>query len=102
MFSALTSIDFFSDMPNGFPGLNILEVTGPTPEYLRAELADILKAENQKLSFIEPQEHDQTQMVEQSMQEEPKSLPSLESTQPEITAQGNPDGKGYVWHTEDV
>ena len=28
MVTPLTSIDFFSDMPNGFPGLNILEVTG--------------------------------------------------------------------------
>ena len=31
---------------------------------------------------------------------EQKSLPSLESTQPEITAQGNPDGKGYEWYTD--
>nr|MBC8517757.1 ferrochelatase [Euryarchaeota archaeon] len=28
MVTPLTSIDFFSDMPNGFPGLNILEVNG--------------------------------------------------------------------------
>ena len=33
-------------------------------------------------------------MVEQAMQVEQKSLPSIESAQPEITAQGNPDGKG--------
>jgi hypothetical protein len=33
-------------------------------------------------------------MVEQAMQVEQKSLPSIETTQPEITTQGNPDGKG--------
>ena len=36
------------------------------------------------------------------MQVEQKSLPSIETTQPEITTQGNPDGKGYEWHTDDV
>jgi hypothetical protein len=41
-------------------------------------------------------------MVEQAMQVEQKSLPSIETTQPEITTQGNPDGKGYEWHTDDV
>ena len=70
-------------------------------ERLRAELDDVFEAQNQKLSSIEPQEHDQTQMVEQAMQVEQKSLPSIESTQPEITAQGNPDGKGYEWYTDD-
>ena len=70
-------------------------------ERLRAELDDVFEAQNQKLSSIEPQEHDQTQMVEQAMQEEQKSLPSIESAQPEITAQGNPDGKGYEWHTDE-
>ena len=44
-------------------------------------------------------------MVEQSMhettvQEEAKLLPIIESTQPDITAQGNPDGKGYEWYTD--
>ena len=69
-------------------------------ERLRAELDDVFEAQNQKLSSIEPQEHDHTQMVEQAMQEEQKSLPSIESSQPEITAQGNPDGKGYEWYTD--
>ncbi len=69
-------------------------------ERLRAELDDVFEAQNQKLSSIEPQEHDQTQMVEQAMQEDQKSLPSIESAQPEITAQGNPDGKGYEWYTD--
>ena len=69
-------------------------------ERLRAELDDVFEAQNQKLSSIEPQEHDQTQMVEQAMQEEQKSLPSIESSPPEITAQGNPDGKGYEWYTD--
>ena len=44
-------------------------------------------------------------MVEQAMQvttvqEEAKLLPSIESTQPDITAQGNSDGKGYEWHSD--
>ena len=69
-------------------------------ERLRAELDDRFEAQNQSLSSIEPKQHDQTQMVEQAMQAEQKSLPSLESTQPEITAQGNPDGKGYEWYTD--
>ena len=79
-------------------------------ERLRAELDDVFEAQNQKLSSIEPQQHDQTQMVEQAMQDETthvgpmqmgqKSLPSIESTQPEITVQGNPDGKGYEWHSD--
>ena len=69
-------------------------------ERLRAELDDVFEAQNQTLSSIEPEQHDQTQMVEQAMHIEQKSLPSLESTQPEITAQGNPDGKGYEWYTD--
>jgi hypothetical protein len=74
-------------------------------ERLRAELDDRFEAQNQTLTSIEPEQHDQTQMVEQSMhettvQEEAKLLPSIESTQPDITAQGNPDGKGYEWYTD--
>ena len=79
-------------------------------ERLRAELDDRFEAQNQTLSSIEPQQHDHTEMVEQSMQDETthvgpmqmgqKSLPSIETTQPEITAQGNPDGKGYEWHSD--
>jgi hypothetical protein len=69
-------------------------------ERLRAELDDRFEAQNQTLSSIEPDQHDQTQMVEQAMQVEQKSLPSIEFTQPEITAQGNPDGKGYEWYTD--
>ncbi len=80
-------------------------------ERLRAELDDLLEAQNQKLSSIEPQQHDQTQMVEQAMQAETmasepmrveqKTLPAIESAQPEITAPGHPDAKGYEWHTDD-
>ena len=74
-------------------------------ERLRAELDDRFEAQNQTLSSIEPQQHDQTQMVEQAMhettvQEEAKLLPSIESTAPNIDAQGNPDGKGYEWYTD--
>ena len=69
-------------------------------ERLRAELDDVFEGQNQKLSSIEPQQHDQTQMVEQAMQVEQKSLPSIEFTQPDITVEGNPDGKGYEWYTD--
>ena len=69
-------------------------------ERLRAELDDRFEAQNQSLSSIEPQQHDQTRIVEQAMYIEQKSLPSIEFTQPEITAQGNPDGKGYEWFTD--
>ena len=69
-------------------------------ERLRAELDDRFEAQNQSLSSIEPKQHDQTQMVEQAMQAEQKSLPSIESAQPEITVQGNADGKGYEWYTD--
>jgi alpha-tubulin suppressor-like RCC1 family protein len=69
-------------------------------ERLRAELDDRFEAQNQTLSSIEPEQHDQTQMVEQAMQVEQKSLPSIEFTQPDITVEGNPDGKGYEWYTD--
>jgi len=74
-------------------------------ERLRAELDDRFEAQNQTLSSIEPEQHDQTQMVEQAMhettvQEEAKLLPSIESTVPNIDVQGNPDGKGYEWHSD--
>ena len=41
-------------------------------ERLRAELDDRFEAQNQSLSSIEPEQHDQTQMVEQAMQVETK------------------------------
>ena len=69
-------------------------------ERLRAELDDRFEAQNQTLSSIEPEQHDQTQMVEQAMQAEQKSLPRIESKPPEITAQGKPDGKEYEWYTD--
>ena len=69
-------------------------------ERLRAELDDRFEAQNQSLSSIEPEQHDQTQMVEQAMYAEQKSLPSIESTKPAISVQGSPDGKGYEWYTD--
>ena len=39
-------------------------------------------------------------MVEKAMQIEQKSLPCIASKQPEITAEGNPDGRGYEWYTD--
>ena len=70
-------------------------------ERLRAELDDVFEGQNQKLSSLEPQEHDHTRIVEQAIQENHKPLPSLDSTLPEITAQGNPDGKGYERYTDE-
>ena len=90
-------------------------------ERLRAELDDVFEAQNQKLSSIEPQEHDQTQMVEQAMQEEQKSLPGLEqavANKPMETEQAaqsvasmnvptadtaaqRADENGYEWFTTD-
>ena len=69
-------------------------------ERLRAELDDVFEGQNQKLSSLEPQEHDHTRIVEQAMQGNHKPLPSLDSTLPEFTAQGTPDGKGYEWYTD--
>ena len=69
-------------------------------ERLRAELDDVFEGQNQKLSSLGPQEHNHTQIVEQAMQIDHKPLPSLDSTRPEITAPGNPDGKGYEWYTD--
>jgi len=87
-------------MPNGFPGLTMLKVNGPTPEYLLAELDDIVEAQKQKPSPINQEQNDHTQMVEKAMQAEQKSLPSIEFPQPDITVEGNPDGKGYEWYTD--
>ena len=69
-------------------------------ERLRAELDDRFEAQNQKLSSIEPEPHDQTQMVEQAMQIEQKSLPSIESASPKVSINGISDGKGYEWYTD--
>jgi alpha-tubulin suppressor-like RCC1 family protein len=70
-------------------------------ERLRAELDDRFEAQNQTLSSIEPEQHDQTQMVEQAMQVGQKSLPSIDSASPNISISGITDGKGYEWHTDD-
>jgi len=69
-------------------------------ERLRAELDDVFEGQNQKLSSLGPQEHNHTQIVEQAMQIDHKPLPSIESALPNINAQGNPDGKGYEWHSD--
>ncbi len=69
-------------------------------ERLRAELDDRFEAQNQKLSSIEPEPHNHTEMVEEAMQVEQKSLPSIESASPKVSINGITDGKGYEWYTD--
>jgi hypothetical protein len=90
-------------------------------ERLRAELDDVFEAQNQKLTSIEPEQHDQTQMVEKAMNVEQKSLPGLEqavANEPMETEQAaqsvasmnvptadtaaqRADENGYEWFTKD-
>ena len=53
-------------------------------ERLRAELDDRFEAQNQTIFFIEPEQHDQTQMVEQAMHMGQKSLPVLNQHNPKL------------------
>jgi hypothetical protein len=73
--------DELEDVAHKWDYTLMLRMLGPHQgirlERLRAELDDRFEAQNQKLS-----------------------LPSIESTVPNIDAQGNPDGKGYEWHTD--
>jgi hypothetical protein len=70
-------------------------------ERLRSELDDRYEAQNQRLSSIEPDEHDQTEMVEQAILGEQKALPGIDSGKPFLDAVGETDGKGYEWFTGD-
>ena len=75
-------------------------------ERLRSELDDRYEAENQRLSSLGPDELDQTEMIEQvmkveTMPDEQKILPSIDTPPPNIDFEGKPDGKGYEWHTDD-
>ena len=94
-----TSIDFFLTCQT-VSRAHDAESNWPILEHLLAECADVYEVQNQTLSSIEHEQHDQTRMVEQNMQAENKSLPSIESTQPETTALGNPGGKGFEWYKD--
>jgi len=69
-------------------------------ERLRAELDDRYEAQNQRLSSIEPEPHDQTEMVEEAMQGEQKALDAIDSSKPLLDAVSEHDDKGYEWHTD--
>jgi hypothetical protein len=70
-------------------------------ERLRAELDDRYEAQNQRLSSIEPEPHDQTEMVEEAMNVDEKSVPVIQPDKPAANLSGVADGKGYEWITQD-
>jgi len=70
-------------------------------ERLRAELDDRYEAQNQRLSSIEPEPHDQTEMVEEAMNVDEKSVPAIQPDKPAANLSGVADGKGYEWITQD-
>ncbi len=70
-------------------------------ERLRAELDDRYEAQNQRLSSIEPEPHDQTEMVEEAMNVDEKSVPAIHPDKPAANLSGVADGKGYEWITQD-
>jgi len=69
-------------------------------ERLRAELDDRYEAQNQRLSSIEPEEHDHTEMVEEAMNADGKSIPEIRPDKPAANLSGVADGKGYEWFTD--
>ena len=70
-------------------------------ERLRAELDDRYEAQNQRLSSIEPEPHDQTEMVEEAMNADEKLIPAIQPDKPAANLSGVSDGKGYEWITQD-
>ena len=70
-------------------------------ERLRAELDDRYEAQNQRLSSIEPEPHDQTEMVEEAMNADEKLIPTIHPDKPAANLSGVSDGKGYEWITQD-
>ena len=70
-------------------------------ERLRAELDDRYEAQNQRLSSIEPEPHDQTEMVEEAMNVDEKSVPAIQPEKPAANLSGVADGKGYEWIMQD-
>ena len=70
-------------------------------ERLRAELDDRFEAQYQRLSSIEPEEHDHTEMVEEAMNVDGESIPAIHPDKPAANLTGVTDGKGYEWITQD-
>ena len=69
-------------------------------ERLRAELDDVFERQNQTLSSLEQSEYNQTQLVQEEMNQNEKQVPEI-NLKPDIAAVGNPDEKGYEWITSE-
>lgn len=69
-------------------------------ERLRAELDDVFERQNQTLSSLEQSEYNQTQLVQDEMNQSEKQVPEI-NLKPDIDAVGNPDEKGYEWITSE-
>ena len=65
-------------------------------ERLRAELDDVFERQNQTLFSLEQSEYNQTQLVQEEMNQNEKDVPEI-NLKPDIDAVGNPDEKGYEW-----
>ena len=65
-------------------------------ERLRAELDDVFERQNQTLSSLEESEYNQTQLVQDEMNQNEKEVPKI-NLKPDIDAVGNPDENGYEW-----
>ena len=59
------------------------------------------QSQNQRLSSIEPEPHEQTEMVEEAMNVDEKSVPAIQPEKPAANLSGVADGKGYEWITQD-
>ena len=93
------SRDKLEDVAHQWEYSLMLRLLGPHQgirlERLRAELDDYYEAQNQRLSSIEPEEYDQTEMVEQSIQGEQKALDVIDSSKLLRDAVSEHDEKGY-------
>jgi hypothetical protein len=69
-------------------------------ERLRAELDDVFERQNQTLSSLEQSEYNQTQLVQNEMNQNEKEVPEI-NLKPDINAVGNPDENGYEWITSE-
>jgi hypothetical protein len=69
-------------------------------ERLRAELDDVFERQNQTLSSLEQSEYNQTQLVQEEMNQNEKQIPEI-NLKPDINTVGNPDENGYEWITSE-
>ena len=69
-------------------------------ERLRAELDDVFERQNQTLSSLEQSEYNQTQLVQEEMNQNEKQVPEI-NLKPDIDAVGSPDENGYEWITSE-